>query len=219
MFRIKQLLFFAFLFLCLSTLFTTAVAGGEEKVHNSKRAKAKKKAHLHDKCDIKNHHHHEHEPLEINLEQELTAVYMYKILSQHAIWQQKNTTEGLKLVVIGNYNEELIEKLNILSSEVAYSNSKLPFTVEIWDKTKSLNLTEYHAIFIGNTDTDLFRNIAQIAHQNDIITFSSLKANKAAILETTVQFLVINNKLKFSLAREAVGKLIEEDLWKKSYKL
>ena len=221
MFQSKQLLLFLCLFICLNTLFHTTTAktrtveGTETNVSKRQKKRAKKiKKETHDKCDITSHHHHKHE---INLEQELKAVYIYKILSNHAIWNKKDIKKGLKIAVIGKQNAELIEKLDILSREVAHT--ELPFTVEIWNKNMSLNLSEYHAIVINDTEAQLFRNITQIAQQNDIITFSSMKDKKSATLETTVQFLVINNKLKFSLARESVGRLVHEDLWKKSYKL
>lgn len=222
MFQSKRLLFFAFLFLCLNTFFAAATVEGEESKPNKKgiiaKLKSKKKAHSHHKCDVtKHHHHHEHEPLEINLEQELKAVYIYKILGNHAIWNSKNVENGIKIAMIGEHDKEMLEKMKVLSEEA--SRTELPFVVHIWDKTKSLNLSEYHAIFIGKTESQLFHNIAQIAYQNDIITFSTLEDEKVNMIETTIQFLVINNKLKFSLQKESVGHLIEEELWKKSYKM
>ncbi|MGB1205792.1 MAG: YfiR/HmsC family protein [Chitinophagales bacterium] len=220
MFYCKRILYFTFLFLCLHTLFSTAIA--EEKnskvVINEKLTCKKEKKRKRDVPNTCNHDHsHDHKSIEVNLEQKLTAIYMYKILNNYAIWNEKNIENGLKIAVVGDYNQELLEKLNLLSTELILSNSKLPFVVEIWNE--NLDISDYHAIFIGDTDTPLFQSIIQIAHQNAIITFSSLKNDKMSMLETTVQFMVINNKLKFSLAQESVGKLIQEDLWKKSHKL
>jgi len=162
---------------------------------------------------------HAHNPDQVDVQAQfqqtkVEAAIMYKILTHYAILA--NNADQLTIGLVGS-DKLLVKNLKKIARQSAKNGQEL--LIKMYDN-ESDALTDFDALFISDTQLANSSDLLSEASDLGIITFTAMQVPtlNPPTQQATINFVLHDNKMRFTVKHDALGNIVHPQLWDLSLK-